>query len=293
MEYAGHLFFLICIYAMLASSLDLVVGYAGLLSLGHAAPFGLGAYAAALLLLRTELPFWAVMVLGVLIAAGIHFLITIPGLKLKGDFFTLATLGFAETLRIFAQNLTPLTRGPMGLPGIPQPLAAIRSLSPTLQFDVAACLVTVCVVAGLRITVRSRFGKMLQAARDDAEWLSSLGKNPNRIKWAAVFIAGSVAGLAGTLYAQYATFIEPSVFGLTESILILCMVILGGPGTVWGSIFGAAFLILLPEPLRLIDLPASLLGALRQILYGILLVAFMLFRPRGVWGNPWAWRSMK
>jgi len=293
MEYAGHLFFLICIYAMLASSLDLVVGYAGLLSLGHAAPFGMGAYATALLLLRTDLPFWTVTVLGILVAAGVHFLIAIPSLKLKGDFFTLATLGFAETLRIFTQNLTPLTRGPMGLPGIPQPLAILPAVSPTLQFDAVACPVTVCVVVGLRIAVRSRFGKMLQAARDDAEWLSSLGKNPERIQRAAVFIAGSVAGLAGALYAQYTTFIEPSVFGLTESILVLCMVILGGPGTVWGSIFGAGFLILLPESLRWIGLPAPLLGALRQMLYGILLVVFMLFRPRGVWGNPWAWRSMR
>lgn len=292
MDYFAHLGILICIYVILASGLDLVVGYAGQFSLGHAAPFGIGAYTTSILLIKTNLGCVPAMLCGILLAGIVNGLIAVPGLRLKGDCFALATLGFAETLRIAALNWTPLTRGPMGLTGIPQPEFFSRSISPTVQFFILSVFSVVFVMTLLQCLVRSRFGKMLQAARDDSEWFSVLGGNPDAVKLLAMAVAGLTAGLAGALYAQYAAFIDPSVFSMTESILVVSMVILGGPGTLRGSVLGAAVLILLPEPLRLLDLPASLLGALRQILYGALLVVFMLRRPKGVWGDPWAWRVL-
>jgi len=143
------------------------------------------------------------------------------------------------------------------------------------------------------VLARSRFGRVLEAVRDDEEWLAALGRNPKTAKLAAMAGSGAAAGLAGFLYAAYAAFIDPSAFAFSESILVLCMVILGGPGTVWGGVLGALVLVLLPEPLRLLHLPADMLGAFRQMLYGLLLVLIMLFRPRGLLGNPWVWQSLK
>ena len=293
MDYLGHLGVLICVYAVLAASLDLLVGFTGILSLGHAAPFGLGAYAAALLLLHTPVPALVVFPSAMLAAGAVYVCIGIPGLRLKGDTFALATLGLAETLRIGAANWTAVTRGPMGLPGIPRPGFGPVALSSPAGYMVfsAVCAGLVCVL--FRALVRSRMGRVLEAVRDDEEWLAALGRRPKTIKLAAMAVSGAAAGLAGALFAAYAAFVDPSAFTFSESILVLCMVILGGPGTVWGSVLGAATLVLIPEPLRFLPLPADVLGSIRQMLNGLLLVLIMLFRPRGLFGNPWVWQSLK
>jgi len=284
--YILHLLILICIYAILAMSLNLITGYAGMLNLGHAAFFAIGAYTSTLLVMA-GFPFWAGFLGAAGMAALFGVLLSIPALRLRGDFLAIATLGFGEIIRSILLNWTELTRGPLGIPGIAKPVLFGFEFSELHWYFVLAFAVAVATYFILRKILGGDFGIVLKAIRESEPVAESLGKNVKLVKIKTFALGACFAGLAGSLFAHYITFIDPSSFTLAETILILLMVVLGGMGKLHASILGAVILILLPEPLRFIGLPSAMVGQLRQIIYTGLLLALILKRPKGILGEKW------
>ncbi len=284
--YLLHLLILICIYAILAMSLNLITGYTGLLNLGHAAFFGIGAYASTLLVMAGY-PFWVGFLAAGAIAGFFGFLLSIPALRLRGDFLAIATLAFGEIIRSILLNWTDLTRGPLGIPGIPKPELFGFEFDSLFSFFLLSLGVLIASYLILKRLLNSDFGLSLKALRENENIAESLGKNVSLLKTLALIIGAAFAGFAGSLFAHYISFIDPSSFVLGETILMLLMVVLGGMGSLEGSIVGAIILILLPEPLRFIGLPSAMVGQLRQIIYACLLIALIVKRPKGILGEKW------
>jgi branched-chain amino acid transport system permease protein len=282
-----HLCIVALIYLIFAMSLNLEVGYTGLFNFGHVAFFGIGAYASAILGLHGYN--YGIALASAMVASGVlGYLLSIPSLRLQGDHFGIATLGFGEIIRMVLQNETWLTKGPMGLPGIPKP-SVLGYRFETLPAYLVLCLA--CAAATFLVLYRiveSPFGRTLKAVRDDEIAAEALGKDAYSFKKRA-FVAGSVfAGVAGSLWAHYTTFISPGDFTLLETILVLLMVVLGGKGTRWGPVVGAFFLIFFQESLRFMRLPAEwarYLAPLQQMIFGALLIILMIFRPEGLIGE--------
>ena len=283
--YIENLFILGGIFSILSVSLNLSMGYTGLFNLGHAAFFAIGAYVSALLVLGLGLPFWVAILVAGLFAAAMGYMVSVPARRLRGDYLALGTLGFAFIVEAVLKNWTDLTRGPLGIPRIPKPELfgyVFSGLESYLLLTLAFLAVTVFVV---HRTVNSPFGRVLKAVREDETAAQALGKNTLRYKSLALSISAFFAGIAGSLYAHYITFIDPTSFSFPVLILLLSMVIIGGTASIRGSVAGAFLLILLPEPLRFIGLPSNLIGAGRQMIYAVLLLAILLRRPQGLFGE--------
>ena len=283
MGYFEHILILICIYIVLAVSLNLIIGFVGLLNLGHAAFFGIGAYTSALLTLA-GIPFIIAFISSFILAGLFGLLVSIPCIRLRGDYLAIATLGFGEIIRAILKNWVSLTRGPLGIPGIPKASIGIV-FNTQIKFLIFAIVIALLTIFIIKRIVHSPFGRVLRAIREDEIAAQSLGKNVNKYKIIAVVIGAAFAGIAGSLYAHYITFIDPTTFTLTETILILLMVVLGGMGSILGSVIGAAVLIILPEPLRFLQLPSSIVAAVRQMLYALILILLMIFKPDGFFGE--------
>lgn len=285
MNYILHILILVSLYVILGLSLNLAMGYAGMLSLCHAAFYGIGAYVSSLLMLKAGAPFLLSLFAAVVITGTIAYLISIPSIRLQGDFFVLATLGFQMIVFSVLNNWTDFTKGPYGIPGIPKPSILgfqVDSASKYVLFSLFATGGTLFVMWRV---LHSPYGRTLQAVRDDQMAASALGKNTVSFKRSAFTLAGAVAGLAGVLFAGYATYIDPTSFALDESVFILCVVIIGGAGNMRGPILGAVTLVLLPEVLRIVRLPETVSANMRQLIYGLLLVLMMRFRPQGIAGK--------
>jgi len=279
-----HLCIMIAIYIIFALSLNLEVGYTGLFNFGHVAFFGIGAYTSALLTLH-RVPFELSLLLALAMACLWGFLLSLPSLRLRGDYFGIATLGFGEIIRMVFQNEVWLTKGPMGLPGIPKPtLFSYRFATLHLYLSLVLAF-TILTFLILRVILRSPFGRVLKAIREDEIAAATLGKNVLRFRIKSFVIGSLFAGLAGALWAHYTTFISPGDFTLLETILVLLIVVLGGKGTEWGPVLGAIVLIFFQESLRFLRLPAEWtrhLAPLQQMIFGGLLILLMIFRPEGL-----------
>jgi branched-chain amino acid transport system permease protein len=285
MNYLFHILTMISIYAVLGLSLNLVLGFGGMLSLCHAAFYGIGAYTFSLLMMDAGFPFLAALPLAVLASGVAALLIGAVTLRLRGDFFVLSTLGFQTIIFVVLYNWVDFTRGPYGIPGIPRPeIFGFSFNAPWAMFLLAAAVALLAWWICLRLS-QWPFGRTLQAVRDDALAAQSLGKNPLAFTLTAFALGGALAALAGGLFAVYASYIDPTSFMLEESVFILCVVVIGGAGNLQGPVIGAIILVLLPELLRFVGLPDSIAANLRQIIYGLLLVLMMRFRPQGIAGK--------
>jgi branched-chain amino acid transport system permease protein len=285
MNYILHIIILASIYTSLAVSLDLLAGHAGILSIAQAAFCGLGAYTSALLALRFGISFWGGVLGGIVTATLFSYLVSLPSIRLRGDYLIIATFAFQVILFNVLNNWIELTRGPLGITDIPQPVIlglAVQSQAGFVPLAAALAGFTYFVVWRL---AKSPFGRVLHAMREDQVLIQSFRKDANRFKVTAFAVSAALAAIAGSLYAHYITYIDPTSFTVMESILILSMVIIGGPGSPWGPLVGAVVLVTLPEALRFIGLPSSVAANLRQIFYGTLLVTMMMFRPRGLVGR--------
>jgi branched-chain amino acid transport system permease protein len=279
-----HLCIMIAIYIIFALSLNLEVGYTGLFNFGHVAFFGIGAYTSALLTLH-RVPFELSLLLALAMAGLWGFLLSLPSLRLRGDYFGIATLGFGEIIRMVFQNEVWLTKGPMGLPGIPKPILFSYRFATLPQYLSLVLAFTVLTFLVLRVILRSPFGRILKAIREDEIAAAALGKNVLRFRIKSFIIGSLFAGLAGALWAHYTTFVSPGDFTLLETILVLLIVVLGGKGTEWGPVWGAIVLIFFQESLRFLRLPADwtrYLAPLQQMIWGGLLILLMIFRPEGL-----------
>lgn len=282
--YLIHLLILICIYLILSLSLNLSIGFSGVLNLGHIAFFGLGAYTSALLSL-SGLPFlWCLLVAG-LVAMFSGFLLALPTDKIKGDYLALVTVGFSFIVYSLMLNLDWLTRGPLGLPGIPRPTIFGFTFNDNLSFLLLILVITSLVYLIIeRITV-SPFGKLLEAVRDDELAAKILGKDTFKAKAFSLGLSAFFAGVAGSLYSSYITFIDPSSFSLMQIIPIVSIVIVGGLASLPGTVVAAVVLTLIPEALRFVGMPSSILGPMRQLIYSLILLIILIYRPRGFWGK--------
>lgn len=269
---------LIGIYSILTLSLNYAVGFTGLLNLGHVAFFGIGAYASALLAIN-GFPLWLSILCGAIVAMIAGMLLALPTTRLKGDYLALATLGFAFIMGSVARNWVDLTRGALGIPGIPK-IAHENNV-------ILIVILTVAVISYLvfwRIS-KSRFGKTCEAVRDDELAAKMLGKDTFMHKVAALGISAFFAGIAGGLYAHVITFIDPTIFGIGDLILLFSMMIVGGLASVKGAAVGTIILFVIPESLRFVHLPSSVLGPMREIIFALILLLVLIYRPRGIFGK--------
>ena len=283
LDYYLHMFVMSEIYAVLAMSLALIVGFSGQVSMGHAAFYGVGAYASALISLKSGLPFWVTIWCAGAVAGLLSFVIGKMVLRLRGHFLAITTAFFGVLVTLILNNWIDLTNGPMGVPGIPRP-SPLSLFGVTVSFETRADyyylgLVFAGLVAFLlyRI-VNSRIGDALIAIRENEELARSIGVDAMAYKVFAFTLGGALAGMAGSFYAHYILFISPVTFTIAESINLLVMIIFGGMTTLFGPVFGAVALTLLPEFLRMA-------GSLRLVIYGVALVIFIIWLPLGVWGT--------
>lgn len=285
MEYLVHLAILSSIFAILAISLDLVLGYTGLLSVTHAAFYGIGAYVAGLMLKAWGVSFFIALPLAVAFTMIVSLFIGVVLSKFKTDYYALASLGFNTIVFSIFLNWQELTRGPLGIPGISRPELFGFKFSENVLFLLLVIVFLGAVYALARFVVRSSFGRVLMAIREDEEAVSVLGYYTPAYKLLIFVIAAGMAAVAGAFFATYVTFIDPSSFTISESIFILAIVILGGAGSLRGPLLGAFVLVLLPELLRFVGFPADIAAQMRQVIYGLILVGLMLYRPQGIWGT--------
>ena len=284
MDYFLHTLIVAVIYSPFAVSLNLELGLTGLYNFGHIAFFGIGAYTSALLSLA-GFPVAVSMLGGMGTACAAGALLAVPALRLTGDYFGIATLAFGEMIRLFFLNERWLTKGPMGLPGIPRPLGIHGGVAglPFYLF-LSAVLALGAFLMAHRI-IRSPFGRALKVVREDEYVAQALGKNVFSLKARIVAVGSLLAGLAGALYGHYVTYISPSDFTLNETILVLLCVVLGGRGTRWGPVLGAFLIIFFQEFLRFLPIPVDfgrVVAPIQGMVYGAVLILLMLKRPEGI-----------
>ncbi|MFQ5621480.1 MAG: branched-chain amino acid ABC transporter permease [Candidatus Nanoarchaeia archaeon] len=284
MPYVVHLLVLVCIYVILSTSLDFALGHTGLMNLGHIAFFGIGAYTSVLLNM-SGVPYPAALLAAGLFASVFGYFLVYATKNLKGDYLALATLGFNFVIYSILLNWTSLTRGPLGIPGIPKPNILGYVIKSNMQYLIFAAIICVVCVYILKRIAESPFGRLLHAARDDEVGLRVLGKDTSKLKYKAMMISAFFAGIAGSLFAHYITYIDPSSFTLTEIILVFTIVIVGGIASFKGNIVSTFIILLIPEALRFVNMPSSILGPMRQIVYAMILLLILLYKPRGLFGR--------
>lgn len=274
--------------AIIVTGLALLFGYAGQISLGHAAFFGIGAYASGYVTTRLGWPFLAGLLLAVTMSAAGGLLLALPSLRLKGHYLAMATLGFSEIASILFVEAKPITGGNDGLSGIPYAsVAGFRFATPAANYWLVwgVAIAAVIAVSGV---VRSRPGRAMAALHGSELGASACGIDPARVKTAAFVVSAGLAGLAGCLYAHVLGFVSPSTFALDTSIILVAMVVLGGSRSLAGPLAAAAVLTLIPFADSILPgLPASAVAFLQDWkgdISGVVIIAVMLFAPGGIAG---------
>lgn len=282
MEYILHLLILITIYIMLSQSLSLTAGFAGMISLAHAGFYGIGAYATAILSVNYHLPFILTLPIGMLICGLVALIVSTIALRTVDDYFIICTLGIQIVIFSLMNNWMSLTNGPLGIPGIPSISIIGIDFSTKFPFLILCIFLTTVIFLFLNYILKSSFGRVLKALSEDEIYTQSLGKNVYLTKVTAFTLSAMIAAVPGVLYAHYISYIDPTSFTVDESIFILSIVIIGGTRNLWGILFAAAFLVLLPEALRFVGMPDSIAANMRQIIYGLILVVIIMTSKNGV-----------
>lgn len=278
MDYALHLLVFVLLFGMVALSLNITSGFTQLISLTHAGFFGIGAYATAVLATRFDLPIWITLPLGMLVAGLVGMAVGLVALRTVGDYFIVCTMGVGVILYTVMSNWMDLTRGPLGLPGIPPVRVFDHDLTTKWEWLVLATAfyaALFCVAWNLK---RSALGRVLVAISEDEVFCQSLGKNVALAKLQSFVVGAMLAAVPGALYAHYVSYVDPTSFSIHESIFILSITIVGGLGNLLGSLGAAALMILAPEALRFVGLPTGMAANVRQMLYGSALVLVILMQ---------------
>lgn len=289
--YIAHYLVMVGIYTILATSLNLLVGYSGIFSLAHAAIYGIGAYASALAALQLGLGFWGGLLVAAVVGALAAALVAIPSLRVAGDYYIVASFGLQVVILTVFINWTSLTNGHAGLPGIPRPSVFGLVIDNPFKYVVLSLALAALTYAICRRLTGSAFGRTLRAVREDEIAAQATGKNVVAVKITITTISSALGALAGSLYAHYITYINPTSFTLDESIFITSLVILGGTERLAGPCVGALILLAVPEALKFLAIPDTVAAPMRQILYGALLILFMFVRPEGILGRARARRA--
>lgn len=280
-DYSIHLLILIGIYLILAQSFNLTFGLGRLFNLAHIAVYAIGAYTTALLSVDLGLSFWICVSASMALGALFALLIGAISLKLDNDYFAIGTLAFSAVITALLINWKSLTRGVLGITGIPRP-----QLQGPLSFDFYnnqsfLALLSAAVVFALitlYLVFESRFARRLRAQSENSYAAAALGITVKDIRKDSFIISSAFAALAGSFFAYYINYIDPSSFGLQEMVFVMSIVIIGKPGSFWGVVLSTVFLVLLPEPLRFIEIPSSVLGPMRQLIYALILFTVVYWK---------------
>ncbi len=274
-RYWMHVIVMAIVYMLLAFSVDLVYGYAGQINLGQAGFYAIGAYTTALLMLRLKVSYWLTVPAAGAMAGFFGFLLGLPTLRLRGLYLGIATMGFSELVRLTLLCWVRLTRGPMGLPGIPAPAIGGYVFKGILPYYYTILTFLLIAIACIRALAGSRVGKAWAAIREDDVAASAMGINIARYKVQAFVLGAAMAGIAGSFFAVYIAFVSPDAFRVMESFLIFAMPAVGGMATVGGPILGALIVYVLPEVTRAFAM-------YRMLWVGALLTIVMVVSPGGL-----------
>lgn len=296
MNYVLHLLILLDVYVIVAMSLNVIVGYVGLLTLAHAAYFALGGYTYALITLLLGWEFVPAALASIVVAMVFSLALSLASWRLKGDFFVLFSLAVQVAVYTVIWNWRKsgtepgtwenLTNGIDGLNAIVKPVLFGIKIDQITGIALLYTGLMLGVAVLTRQMLTSPWGRMLKAIRDDELAARGLGKNVRVVKMQAIGVAAALAGFAGAMFASYMAFINPMSFDLNQSIMLLSMIIVGGVGNAFiGPFFGALILIAIPEALRFLDLPLVVAAELRLMIFGLLLIVMMRWRPQGVAGS--------
>ena len=285
LAYLNNLAVLITINAILAVTLNFVLGYAGIFSMAHAVFFGVGAYTAAVVSMKLGAGFLLSTFAGMSVAALISLALALPALRVRGEYFVAASLGLQMLAVTLFSEWKVVTGGIGGITNIPPARFPGFEISSPPQYLVLCLVCLVLVMLAMAALVRSSFGRSLKAIRDDETAASAFGKNVAVIKTLAVAVSSALAAVAGSLYAFYLSFINVESFTLDTSVYLMAMVIIGGTATLFGPLIGTILILLLPAALTYLPgLPQTEIGSIQQIIYGLAMVLLMIFRPGGLWG---------
>lgn len=285
MIYLIHILFTLFIFGLLAISLDIIVGHLGILLLCHSAFYAIGSYITAILIIKFNVPIIISIITGSFVSAIISIPVALSARRLRHDAIVLASLGILLITIEFLRNLRKITGGLVGLYDIPSlQIGDNIILNQILLTLITGLLLFLCWNIIQRL-INSPFGKCFHAVRDDLFLSLGLRIKPLQLIILAFFVSALIAGFAGGLYTIYSSYINPSIFNLDTSILILIMVLIGGPSTKYGSLLGALVFISLPEIFRIIGFHTIQIGAIYQVIFGILLIMFALIRPKGIFGG--------
>ncbi len=285
MNYIFHILVMLEIYILLALSANQKVGLSGLLSLAQAVFYGIGAYATAITITKFGFSYWLALPVAILSCVLVALLFSYIAGKVRELYFTLATLALQIIFFAIMYNWIPVTNGSYGISGITNPEIFGLEINSPISFALFGGVWVLIVILFYKWFLKTPISRLIQATRDDQIAVLSLGKNPNYYKRISIILSAIVAGIAGSLYATYTSYIDPSSFSLDESILILSIVLIGGAGRIIGPITGAIIYILLPEFLKFMQMPDSIAANMRMILFGLLLVLIVRFKPKGIFGK--------
>ncbi len=280
--YIANIVALLGIAIILASSLGLMVGYGGIFSVAHAVFYGVGAYAAANVALSYSDSFLLATLAAMLVSGAVAFLLAVPVLRVRGEYFVVASIGFQIVASTIFVNWRSVTGGMGGLAGIPAPHLLGWHVTSPVDFALLSLLGVAFVLVVVIALVRSPFGRTLQAFRDDEIAAIALGKDPVVLRVVVTTISGALAGIAGSIYAFHISFVNPESFTLDYSVLLLAMVVIGGASSISGPIIGAIFITAFPALLTFLNIPNQYVGPMEQVIYGGAIVILMLFWPDGI-----------
>ncbi|AEV30479.1 ABC-type branched-chain amino acid transport system, permease component [Sphaerochaeta pleomorpha str. Grapes] len=275
------------IYALMAIGQNVITGYGGMLALCQAGFFAIGSYATAILSANYGWSFWATLPVAALISAFFGLLIGLPTLRLKGDYLAIATLGFGEIVRNVLNNWDSLTNGPMGIQKIPMPTIFGFTINPYKKWAFLLMVIIFVAIASFLFQrlARSRMGRALTAVREDEIAAQSMGINITKYKVYAFVLGASVAGIAGSLQAVFSLSVTPGTYTFMVSVMVLCMVVLGGMGNFKAAIIGAFIIQMISYFPQLTGLSGVIPPQFKQILFGLILVVMMIWRPQGILGR--------
>lgn len=284
MEYLTHIVFLIATYSVVVMSLVLVTGHAGLLSISHAALFGIGAYTSAILT-ASGWPFWTSILACLLVLATIGGMIGMAASRVGGDYFAVVTFSLQIICVDIFRNWTAVTGGPLGISNIQPPRLFGLQINTIYGYCAVSIILASLSYLAVQAILTSPYGRVLRAIRGDERLAITLGKNIFSTKVSAFIISSLLTGIAGAVYASYITYIGPESFGIMKSVFFLSVVILGGSDSIKGGIIACIVLVALPEVLRLLPVSNQVVASINRIVYGMLIVAVISIQPKGIMGD--------
>jgi branched-chain amino acid transport system permease protein len=285
MDFVLNILVMSGIFAILCLSLNLIMGYGGMFHLGHGAFFAIGAYVAALIALRLHWPFLVEALAAALVTTLFGLLISYPSIRLKGDYLSFMTFGFAVVIYAVVNNWSKVTGGPVGLPNIPDPVIFGLRIKGDLAHLVLVMISVLTTWFIIRRIVQAPYGRSIESMREDDVAATASGRNVNALRITVFCVGAFFAGFAGVLYSHYIGIADPTGFTTTVSFTIVSMTLIGGAGSLSGPIAGAFLIVIIPDVLRWIGLPGLYAEQIKNIVFSVVLIVIMMTRPQGLLGK--------